>query len=308
MNLHLRVGTRASRLAMAQTNQVIDLLKNVSVGISWEIVPISTEGDLDTASPIDKMSAPGVFTGNIERQLIAGKIDMAVHSAKDLPSREHPEVVIAAIPPRDNCEDVLISKSGLTLENLPKFSGIGTGSVRRRAMLLNRRPDLSIERMRGNVETRLRKFHDSHLQAIVLSRIGLERLGLEKSITQILDPRWFVPAAGQGALAVQVRRQDDRLRELLSAIDDPVSRRSYSLEKGVLGMLSAGCDAAIGVYARPVGGEWVVTIAALDRNGGKRIELEEKAPIDTPESVLLDRISAELIANDVKSLLGAADE
>jgi len=307
MNLHVRVGTRASRLAIAQTNQVIDLLKNVSDGIRWEIVQISTEGDLDTASPIDKISAPGVFTGNIERQLIAGKIDMAVHSAKDLPSREYPELVIAAIPPRDNCEDVLISKAGLTLENLPARSRIGTGSVRRRAMLLNSRPDLSIEKMRGNVETRLRKFDDGQLQAIVLSRIGLERLGLEKTISQILDPRQFVPAAGQGALAIQVRRDDRRLRELLSAIDDPISRRAYSLEKAVLNMLSAGCDAAIGVYARPIGGEFAVTIAALDRNGGRRVDLEEKVPTSTPDAVLLDRIAAKLQSNDVKSLLGVGN-
>ncbi len=307
MNSHIRVGTRASKLAMAQTNQVIALLKDKCNEAIWEIVRITTTGDSDTGTPLDKMPEPGVFTKNIERQLIAGMIDMAVHSAKDLPSREIPELVIAAVPPRDNCEDVLVSKSGLTLERLPPGSRIGTGSVRRKAMLLNRRPDLSIENLRGNVETRLKKLHYDRLQAIVLSRIGLERLGLADEITQVFEPTDLVPAAGQGALAIQVRRDDNRLMEMLAAIDDPISRRAVSLEKAVLNLLSVGCGAAIGVYARPMGGEFAVTIAALARDGRKRIDLEERIPLHEQDSILLDKIAAKLESNNVKSLLGDID-
>lgn len=303
MTRPIRIGSRASKLAMAQTQLVIDLIKKNVPDIELQIVQVKTEGDLDTNSPLANMGGQGVFTKNLELHLINGDIDMAVHSAKDLPSRENPVLQIAAIPPRGYSEDVLISRSDNTLDRLPPKSRVGTSSPRRKAMILYARPDLEISDLRGNIETRLRKLDDGSLDAIVLARAGLHRPGMADRITQILEPHRFVPAAGQGALAVQIRRGDSAPEKIACAIDDPPSRRAYAIEKKVLEILSAGCHSAIGVYARPKEEFFTVTIAAVHPRKRQMILIEESTSADMQDSVFLEILSRRFDECGLKSML-----
>lgn len=247
----VRIGTRRSALALWQTYDVRDRLQAHFPDLAIEIVHLTTTGDRVLDRPLPEIGGKGLFTQELEDALRAGEIDLAVHSLKDLPTEMPGDFVLGAILPRANPCDALVSRDGLTLEALPAGSTVGTSSLRRRAQLRAVRPDLVLESLRGNVDTRIRKAHDpaGPYAAIILAVAGLERLGRGNVISQTLDPRIMLPAPGQGAVAVQCRADDGRTRTLLAALDDSVTRFAVTAERAFLARLDAGCRLPVSALA-----------------------------------------------------------
>jgi len=235
---------------LAQTKIVADRLMAVHNGLEVETVPLKTLGDLMPPDRRRKVDGKSAFTGDIERQLLAGSIDAAVHSMKDLPTELSEELVIAATPVRGDPRDVLVSRPGLPLSRLREGARIGTSSVRRRAQLLGRRRDLQVLELHGNLETRLRKMDGEGLDAVVLAAAGLERLGLESRISEYFSPEKFIPAVCQGTLAVEARKDDLETLELLRPIDDPATRASSECEREFARRLGGDCYVPLGAYAK----------------------------------------------------------
>lgn len=258
------LGTRGSGLAMAQTNLVASALSERHDGLAIERRILKTEGDLrngESFGPGDR----AVFVKTIERALLAGKIDFAVHSLKDLPSGETPGLVLAAIPKRADPRDALVSLSADGLMGLPDGAIVGTGSPRRRSQLLLARPDLRIEPLRGNVDTRAARVRNGDLDAVVLAAAGLIRLGLNRSWYAI-DPRICLPAVGQGALALQARADDRKTIERLAVLEDPSTRFQVDAERAFLAELGGGCMAPATAWARQDSGRLRIDamVAAID--------------------------------------------
>jgi hydroxymethylbilane synthase len=246
VNRILRIGTRGSALALAQTGHVAEVLEKA--GAKVEIVVISTPGDRSSA-PIAEIGV-GVFTSALRDALAAGEIDVAVHSYKDLPTAPDKRLVLAAVPPREDPRDALVARDGLTLGELPVGSTVGTGSPRRAAQLEALGLGLTIVPLRGNVDTRIRKVTDGELDAVVLARAGIARLGRSAEITETLEPIQMLPAPAQGALAVECRVDDVDTEHLLqSTLDDSSSRAAVTAERAMLAALEAGCSAPVGALA-----------------------------------------------------------
>ncbi|GAA1280318.1 hydroxymethylbilane synthase [Saccharothrix xinjiangensis] len=246
MNRTLRIGTRGSALALAQTGHVADQLR--AAGAEVEIVTISTPGDRSHA-PIAEIGI-GVFTSALRDALANGEIDVAVHSYKDLPTARDPRLSLAAVPPREDPRDALVARDGLTLGELPTGARVGTGSPRRAAQLEALGLGLEVVGLRGNVDTRIRKVTDGELDAVVLARAGLARLGRTAEITETLEPIQMLPAPAQGALAVECRVDDVDTEHLLqSTLDDSASRAAVASERALLAALEAGCSAPVGALA-----------------------------------------------------------
>jgi hydroxymethylbilane synthase len=236
----LRLGSRGSRLALTQAELVAETLRQAHGDLDIALVPITTAGDRDRSKPFGEIGARGVFVKEIEEALLEGRIDVAVHSAKDMTSTDAEGLSIGALLPRDDPRDALCGADGLR----PGMR-IGTASVRRRAQLLALEPELSIEPLRGNVDTRLRKRGERGLDAIVLAAAGLDRLGLAGEIGRRFDPNEVVPEAGQGAVALQVRAGEE---ELVAAADDGETRRRVSAERACVARMGAGCLAPVAAH------------------------------------------------------------
>jgi len=250
-----------------QSELVADRLR--AAGHDVELVPIVTEGDV---RPIDMSPGEGVFVAAIARALLEGEVDLAVHSAKDVPLDEEPGLVIAAYPERADPRDVLITKGGrASLESLARGAIVGTDSPRRTGFLLAARPDLDVFPLHGNVETRLRRLDDGAADALVLAAAGLERLGLQERIDQRLDAEVVAPAPGQGALAVQVRRDDARILELVSGIDDDDIRLAVEAEREVLRATGGTCRAPVGALASVTRDSFTLLAAAVNSDGTGRL-------------------------------------
>jgi hydroxymethylbilane synthase len=263
----LRLGTRGSRLALVQSGLVADRLRRA--GYEVDLVPIVTEGDV---RPVDMSPGEGVFVAAIARSLLSGEVDIAVHSAKDVPLEEEPDLVIAAYPERADPRDALITKRGReSLESLAKGSIVGTDSPRRTGFLLAARPDLKVVPLHGNVETRLRRLDGGGADAIVLAAAGIDRLGTQKRIDERLDPEVMAPAPGQGALAVQVRRSDARLVELVSGIDDDDIRSAVEAEREVLKATGGTCRAPVGALALVSKDAFTLLAAGVNSDGTGRL-------------------------------------
>jgi len=241
----LIIGTRGSKLALAQATWVAGALRAAHPDLDIETRVIGTRGDASQAAnvPLSSFAEKGIFAKELETALLAGEIDLAVHSMKDLEHTLPDGLVIAAVPPREDPRDALI---GSTLDALPLGAQVGTGSVRRRALLLSRRPDLTLLEIRGNIDTRLRKWREGQYDAICLAVAGLNRLGLSENIAEILDPEWFTPDPGQGALAIEARRGDRRVRALLLPLDDAVSSANVAVERAFLRAMGGGCKTPLG--------------------------------------------------------------
>jgi hydroxymethylbilane synthase len=253
----LRLGTRASALAMTQST--LD-------GVAVELVTIRTLGD--QRAP-DTTWGEGAFVGALESALLAGEVDLAVHSAKDVPTTEDPRLVIAAYPWREDPHDALVGReAGLTLDDLPAGSRVGTDSPRRGAFLRSRRPDLRVHPLHGNVDTRLRRLDDGETDALILAVAGLTRLGLEGRIGQIIPADVVPPAPGQGSLAIQCRTNDDATRSRLARLDDPATRVAVETERAFLHASGGGCRAPIGSYARIVDDEVVLVAGTAEAEVG----------------------------------------
>lgn len=259
----IRLGTRGSRLALVQSELVAERLR--AAGHEVELVPMVTEGDV---RPIDMSPGEGVFVAAIARALLSRDIDLAVHSAKDVPLEEDPGLAIAAYPERADPRDALITRrGGGSLESLPRGAIVGTDSPRRAGFLLAARPDLRVIPLHGNVETRLRRLDEGAADALVLAAAGIDRLGKQARIDERFEPDVLAPAPGQGALAVQVRRGDARLMELVSAIDDSDIRLAVETEREVLKTTGGTCRAPVGALASVVGDEFALLAGGVNSDG-----------------------------------------
>jgi hydroxymethylbilane synthase len=270
----LRVATRGSALARWQAERVVELL-----AVQAEYVIVSTKGDERRDVPIHAMGGTGVFVKEVEQTVLDGHADIAVHSAKDLPSATAPGLVLAAFPERGDARDALV---GLRLDDLPTGGRVGTGSVRRRAQLAALRPDLGFAELRGNIPTRLEKAPG--FDAVVLAAAALDRLGLGDRIAERLDPSVVLPQVAQGALAVECRANDDETRELLGRIDDPLVRTAVTAERAYLGALGGGCNLPCGALAE-TGPAGTVSLEALLASLDGRITLRVRVDGDDPVSV-----------------------
>ena len=241
----LRIGTRKSKLALWQANWVKERLESLGYGV--ELVHITTTGDKILDAPLAKIGGKGLFVKEIEEALLRKEIDLAVHSLKDVPMNLPEGLTLGAITQREEPYDVLISREGKALEELPEGAVVGTSSLRRQVQIKRRRKDLRVEVLRGNVDTRLRKLEEGLYDAIVLAYAGVKRLGLEHKITKILTD--FIPAVGQGSLAIEVREEDKEVLEVVKLLDHKESRIRAECERAFLRELEGGCQVPIGAYA-----------------------------------------------------------
>lgn len=286
--LRLTLGTRPSQLARRQTELVAAALQAAWPGIETDIRVYTTQGDRDVQRPLPEIGGKGLFTAEIEAALRGGEIDLAVHSLKDLPIDDGHDLILGAVPARAPAHDVLVSRHGLSLEQLPPAPRIGTSSLRRAAQLLAARPDARIVPLRGNLDTRLRKALCEDYDAIVLAAAGMARLGLEASITQPLPLDVMLPAPAQGALAVQCRALDGATLERLRPLHDPASRAAVTAERAFLSGLGGGCSAPVAAYAEPAGHDaarlWLRgLVASLD--GRQVVRVDGCGRPDEPEQL-----------------------
>jgi hydroxymethylbilane synthase len=300
----LRIGTRASVLARTQTGLVVDAL-----GRPVEIVPVSTTGDRSSAA-IEQLGGTGVFVSGLRDALLAGDIDVAVHSYKDLPTAPAAGIVIAAVPVREDPRDVLVARDGLVLGELPVGARVGTGSPRRAAQLRALGLGLEVIAIRGNVDTRLAKVSSGEFDAVVLALAGLRRLGRTDEITEILDPIQVLPAPAQGALAIECRADDQATIEVLAAIDHADSRVVVAAERALLAALEAGCSApvgALGEVAEDDDGELELflrgSVTAVD--GNDAVRLSATGSYSDPEG-LGRRLADDLIADGAQLMMGSS--
>ena len=293
----LRVGTRASRLALWQTDSVIAALSARWPELTIERVSISTIGDRLTDVPLPRIGDKGVFTRELEDGLRDGTIDLAVHSLKDLPTDQPPGLSLAAVLEREDPRDALVATTPLTLETLGPGARIGTSSLRRRAQLLALRPDLDVRDLRGNVPTRVDRVWRGDLDAAVLAAAGLNRLGMTDRVAQILDPRVMLPAPGQGAMAVQVRADDDETHRWLAVLDHPPTRMATSAERSLLAALEGGCQVPIAALATAEADDRMILhglVASLDGASVFRHTAEARVRADA-EAAALGRVVAEAL-------------
>jgi hydroxymethylbilane synthase len=244
----LRIGSRGSQLALWQANHISALLREQGHEIEIEI--IKTTGDKITDVALAQVGTKGMFTKEIEEALAAGRVDLAVHSLKDLPTELPPGFELVAITERVNPRDVFLSVKYDSVKALPRGASVGTSSLRRQAQLKVARPDLVIHALRGNVDTRLRKLEAGDYDAIILAAAGLTRLGKTQLMREILSEEFMCPAAGQGALGIEIRAGDDEMRKCLGFLDDPAARASTSCERALLNKLGGGCQVPIGAFAQ----------------------------------------------------------
>ncbi len=282
----VRIGTRSSPLALWQAEHVRGLLEAAHPGIRIELVRISTAGDRDRNSPLAAVGGMGLFTKEIQRALLDEQVDIAVHSLKDLPTAAPKELTLGAIPPRELAFDSLISPKFRTLAALPQGARVGTSSLRRKAQLLNIRPDLAVEPIRGNVETRLNRASYPDIAAVILAQAGLTRLGLIGHETEALVPPVFLPAVGQGALGIECRVADERTLHWLAPLNDPVTRAAVLAERHLLRLLEGGCMIPLSAWGRSeASGTLRLTGRVFSPDGDRMVEAEAESGLEDPEKL-----------------------
>lgn len=290
----LTVATRGGRLAVAQTEIVIGTLKNIHPDIQFEIRKITTRGDRDRRTTLWKLETSGFFTSQVEDCLLAGEADFAVHSFKDLPTRQRDGLTIAAVCKRQFAEDCLITvDSTASIEQLPKAARIGTSSLRRAVQLKRLREDLVPTPIRGNVTTRIKLLEEGKFDAIILARAGVERLGLAEKMSFCFEPEQFIPAPAQGALAVQTRTDDVAASELIAAMDDKKTRTVTLAERQILVTTQCGCHAPVGAFAKITGDDIEICAFISDTEGKNFISRRITGPVEKAGKL------AEKLANDL---------
>lgn len=301
----MRLGTRRSHLAMTQSGHVADAIREL--GHDVELVEVVSAGDRTQAAgtPITGTSSTGVFVSALRDALLAGEIDLAVHSLKDLPTYPHEGVTLVAIPPREDPRDVVVARDGLTLGELPQGSRVGTGAPRRTAQLHALGLGLEISGVRGNVDTRIGKVRSGEYDAVVLARAGLARIDRLDDVTEVLDPLQVLPAPGQGALAIECRSDDTELIAVLSRLDDTHTRAAVTAERAVLATLEGGCTAPIGALAEVVEGDdgdelWVRAVV-LSGDGAVAIRRSASGPV-TDAGGVGERLAKDMLADGAAEL------
>lgn len=266
------VGTRGSKLALIQTNWVVEELKKANPEIEFEVKVIKTKGDLITHLPLHKIGDKGLFTKEIEKQLLDKEIDIAIHSMKDMPSTLPEGLKFANMPKREDPRDVLVLKEGYnSLDDLPNGARIGTGSKRRTYQILKYRPDLEIVPIRGNIDTRIRKIEDENLHGVVLAAAGLIRANLKERISYYLPPNIMVPAPAQGALAIEIREHDSNIEEIVSHIKDEITEIQVAAERGFLTGVNGSCHVPMGAYCEIKDDNIILTGLYGDEDGDKLV-------------------------------------
>ncbi len=304
MTAPIRVGTRASVLARTQSSLVADAL-TAATGRATELVLIRTQGDVSSA-PLAQIGGTGVFVSALREALLADEIDLAVHSLKDLPTTPDPDIELAAVPLREDPRDVVIARDGLTLGELPPGSRVGTGAPRRVAQLQALGLGIELVGVRGNVDTRIAKVAGGELDAVVLARAGLARLGRLDEVTEVIDPIQVLPAPGQGALAVECRAGSGLLEEVRAALDHAPTRACVEAERALLADLEAGCSAPVGALAEVAEGDhgdelWIRAVA-LSPDGALFVRRSASGPLDDAIGVG-QKLAAEMLAEGAAELI-----
>lgn len=308
----LRLGTRGSKLARWQAEWVAGELHRLGHGV--ELVEIATRGDLEQVVAVEEIGTRGVFTKEIQRALLAGEVDLAVHSLKDLPTEPVEGLILAAVPARESSADVLVLRAGSgergagsrnSFTELTVGARIGTGSLRRQAQLRHVRPDLQVADVRGNVDTRLRKLDDGQFDAIVLAEAGLRRLGLADRISQVLSLDVMLPAVGQGALGIECRAEDAETRRILAPLNDLATRAAVAAERALLEHLRGGCMAPVGALGRVAESKLSLSAVVLSADGVRRLTASEVGPPSEAE-LLGIRVADMLLAQGAAELIAAS--
>ena len=299
----IRIATRGSKLALVQSNYVRSRLEELSGEVQVSIVKISTIGDRDKSDFLNKPDSIGYFTSEVEKALLDGRGDVAVHSLKDLPTAYTEGLTVAAIPTRETVADALItSLDAASLADLPAGATIGTSSLRRIAQVRLIRDDLKCVPLRGNVETRIAKVARCEVDAAIVACAGLHRLGLADKISAILPPEEFLPPPAQGALAVQIRADDAELTELVAKLDDRDARITAETERYILASMHGGCSIPLGVYSRIEGDNIIIDALVSDVGGRKHIRRSVTAPIDQAKTAA-EQLAQGLLATGGRKIL-----
>jgi hydroxymethylbilane synthase len=303
--MKLRMGTRGSRLALTQSRWVADRLEKRS-GVEVELVTIRTSGDVLQDHPLSEIGGQGIFTKELDSALLEGRVDLAVHSLKDLPTESPPGLSIGAIPEREDARDVLIASegSGATLLTLPAGARIGTSSLRRMALVRASRPDLRVEDIRGNVETRIRRVDEGEFDGIVLAAAGVRRLGLAGRISEFLEAGSWLPAPGQGALAIVVRSEDRAGAGWLQPLDHEPTRAATEAERALLHALGAGCRLPVAALGLPFDGEIRLRGLVASPDGRRLVRAEATGPAGSAVA-LGEHVAGRLLERGADLLLGA---
>jgi hydroxymethylbilane synthase len=306
---HLRIGTRGSLLAKWQAEYVRKQLF-ARAGVEAEIIVIKTAGDKLQASPLSQIGGKGIFIKELEEALLEETIDLAVHSVKDIPTDTPSRLMFPAVCRREDVRDCLVAANGATLANLRQGARIGTGSLRRQAQLRHIRPDLDVRDLRGNVDTRLRKVESGEYEAVMLAKAGLDRLGWSGRITETLSPEVFLPAVGQGAIAVECRLKDTEAAEVAGGLDDAESRTAIIAERALLSALHGGCQVPLGAWARIERGELVMEACVCSVDGLQYVKQraasvpEQAAELGGHMATLLMEAGAQSILEEVSRQRG----
>jgi hydroxymethylbilane synthase len=288
----ITIGTRGSQLALWQANWIKDALGSRHPTLSIELTIIKTKGDKILDVPLAKVGGKGLFVKEIEEALLDGRIDLAVHSMKDMPADIPAGLCIGAIPEREDPRDVLITRNGLPLDQLQQGARVGTSSLRRSAQLLHLRPDLSIVPLRGNLDTRLKKLQSESLDAIVLAAAGVRRMGLADRITQLLDKSVMLPAVGQGALCIEIREKDPLIKPMVAALDDQPTRQVVMGERAFLKRLEGGCQVPIAGHGHIDKNGYTLTGLVCDVDGSHQIKQSRTGPESRNEEIGLELAEA----------------
>ena len=284
MRRNIHIGTRGSKLALWQANWVQSQLQKQYPQLTIQIVIIKTKGDKILDVPLAKVGGKGLFVKEIEEALLDGRIDLAVHSMKDMPAELPAGLSIGAIPKREKSQDVLVSRGG-SLADMPTGACIGTSSLRRAAQLLWARPDIRITPLRGNLDTRLRKLDAGNMDAIVLAAAGIRRLGLEERISEYLSMAVMLPAAGQGALSIEIRKEDPETAELISSLDDADTRAVVLGERSFLHRLGGSCQVPIAAHGHIEDGQYTLRGLVAEPDGSRVLRSELSGPVADSQKI-----------------------
>lgn len=298
----LNIGTRGSLLALWQADKAIDSLHQIAPDQNCTVVKITTSGDINQQGSLADIGGKGLFSKEIDRALLAGEIDCAVHSLKDLETTLPEGIVLAAVLPRDDARDAFL---GQTLESLPKGANVGTCSVRRAAQVLKQRPDLSIVPMRGNVQTRLKKLQSGQADATLLSYAGLQRLGLESEAAEVFATDTMTPAVGQGVIAICVRAEDTALRDVLHGINDDTTLYATTAERALLAELDGSCHTPIGGYATLEADKLKLSAILLSPDGRRSYAHQDSITWDASANLQTARALGVQVASVIKQRASA---
>jgi hydroxymethylbilane synthase len=299
----IRIATRGSKLAMTQSNYVKSLLQELDPELEITLEQISTKGDRDKSDFLYKTESVGFFTSEVENALLDGRADLAVHSLKDLPTAITEGLIVAANPKREMVADAMVTNIDVSsLADLPAGATVGTSSLRRIAQVKHINPSLECVPLRGNVETRVRKVREGQIDAAIIACAGLNRMDMSDVISAALDPEEFIPAPGQGALAIQVRADDEELNELVAKLDDKETRIRVETERAILAEMHGGCSIPLGVHSM-IENDTITLIAVIaEESGEKYLRLTKQAPI-AGAIALAKEMAAELLASGAREIL-----